>query len=170
MLETVQQDEKQINLLSAHKKQALILYGYLDADEDYYKAKQNKIVVLKPKISISQPKGDIEMKNITYRPKEKRYIGRKQLLGHTITVYAKTQKECSSKLNAMIRIAKQELIKQPQPTGLSFVEYWDRWYQQNKAPFIADTTRADFEILKRKLEPIHQIKLKQLDKNTILNF
>lgn len=27
--------------------------------------------------SISKPKGDIDMKNVTYRPREKRYIGRK---------------------------------------------------------------------------------------------
>ena len=109
------------------------------------------------------------MKNITYRPKEKRYIGRKQINGQIILVYAKTQKECYSKLNNLIKITKNKLTIE-KISSFTVEEYWDKWYKENKEPFIATTTKEDFMIIKRKLSPIFQIKISQLTKEKILFF
>jgi len=89
---------------------------------------------VKVKISTPKPKGDVEMKNITWRPKEKRYIGRKQINGITYTAYAKTQLACLKKLNKMIKQVKEEnnsIVKQRH--YYTFEEYWDKWYIENKS-------------------------------------
>ncbi|HIV01032.1 MAG TPA: hypothetical protein IAA62_00540 [Candidatus Caccopulliclostridium gallistercoris] len=43
------------------------------------------------------------MKNIQYRIIDKRYIGRKQINGKILTVYAKTQKDCLEKLKEALK-------------------------------------------------------------------
>ena len=110
------------------------------------------------------------MKNITYRPNEKRYIGRKQILGQKITVYAKTQKECYKKLNEQIKIIKSKLEPVKEQNQFTVEQYWNKWYKENKEPFIADSTRDDFKIIKNKIAPIYAIKLNKLSKEKILEF
>ena len=149
------------------------LKGLIDSStEDVYsdvaKPKKKKEI---SKVSISKPKGDIEMKYVTYRPFEKRYIGRKQINKKVITVYAKTQRECLNKLNLEIKKIKSDFeLFSSQKAQLNFITYWNKWYEQNKKPFIADTTKNDFNIIKRKLEPLYQIKLTKLSKDVILDF
>lgn len=111
------------------------------------------------------------MKNITWRPKEKRYIGRKQVNGMTYTVYAKTQLACMKKLNTLIKQVKEEnntIVKQKH--SFTFEEYWNKWYKENKYPFIADSTRDEFEILKRKCKPLYNLKLNKITKENLLTF
>ncbi len=111
------------------------------------------------------------MKNITYRPNEKRYIGRKQIHKTIITVYAKTQRECINKLNEKIKQLKLNFEKVPgNSTGPTLLTYWDKWYKQNKEPFIADSTKKDFKYIKQKLEPLFNVKLNKLTKDCILSF
>lgn len=153
-----------------------MLIGYAEAEDEIYKYRREKIVVLNPKdnhnrqISISKPKGDVEMKNIYYRPTEKRYVGRKQIFGTSIEVYGKTQIECYKKLNEKIRQLKSKIANPYSKTPQTFIVCWDKWYKQNKEPFIADTTRDDFQILRRKLSPIHNTNIKKLSKDAILEF
>ena len=132
--------------------------------------KQNLKLQRFEKVSISKPKGDIEMKNITYRASEKRYIGRKQLHGKIVTVYAKTQAECLKKLNQQIRELKNEWqIKQKfKQKAITFKEYWEKWYKENKENYIADGTKQEYEIAKRKFEPLHNIPLKNITKEILL--
>ena len=111
------------------------------------------------------------MKNITYRPKEKRYIGRKQIHQFKIIVYAKTQKACVEKLNNEIKRIKDNIKNNKQQiNSYTVLEFWNKWYKENKEPFIADTTKDDFKILKNKLTPIHNIPLSKLTKEKILEF
>lgn len=126
--------------------------------------------IIRTKISI-KPKGDIEMKNIIYRPLEKRYIGRKQINKKLITVYGKTQKECLNKLNQEIKLVKNNLIEcNYKHNQFNVITYWDKWYNENKRPFIADTTREEFNILRKKITPLHNIPLNKLSKEKILDF
>jgi len=41
---------------------------------------------------------------------------------------------------------------------------------RKQIPFIADSTREDFEIIKRKCKPLYEIKLSQITKEILLNF
>lgn len=120
------------------------------------------------KVSISKPKGDVEMKNITYRAREKRYIGRKQIFGNIITVYAKTQKDCLMKLNEKIREKKEEFTTKKEICQYTVKRYWEKWYVENKEPFIAESTKEDFIYIKKKIEPIFNINLRKLSKEIIL--
>lgn len=151
-------------------------YGWLLADAEIIQMRREHIKLVQnesasKKVSMSKPKGDIEMKNITYRANEKRYIGRKQIHGEILTVYAKTQKECMSKLNEKIKKVKSELKKKTQKSSqFTVLEYWEKWYKENKEPFIADSTKKDFGYVKNKLAPLFQIRLSQLTKEKILDF
>lgn len=130
----------------------------------------NTKTVPNKKISISKPKGDIDMKNIVWRPKEKRYIGRKQVDKNIIVVYGKTQKECLEKLNKKIKELKSDYSNAVKTKTNSFINCWNKWYQQNKEPFIADSTKDDFKIITKKLKPLYDISLKNLNKDKLLEY
>lgn len=119
---------------------------------------------------ISKPKGDVDMKNISYRPKEKRYIGRKQILNKVITVYGKTQIECLTKLNKKIREFKSDVQLHSFTSGFTVLQFWEKWYKENKYPFLSDRSREDYEIVKRKIAPIHNLALTKLTKEVLLQF
>ena len=110
------------------------------------------------------------MKNIVWRSKEKRYIGRKQINNQIITVYAKTQKDCINKLNIKIKEIKAKYKNKIPSKNNTFLNCWNKWYEQNKEPFIAETTKDDFKIIKNKLTPIFDINIKNLNKDKLLNF
>lgn len=110
------------------------------------------------------------MKNISYRPREKRYIGRKQILNKKITVYAKTQVECLMKLNKKIKEVKADFQLHSFTSKITVLQFWEKWYKENKYPFLSDTSRDDYEIVKRKIEPIHDIALTKLTKEVLLSF
>lgn len=169
-------DNHIIEETTEHKKQTLLLIGSLDGNDAKYELQRNKITVLNTKevtvkkFNSVRPKGDIELKNITYRPKEKRYIGRKQIFNQRITVYAKTQAECLNKLNAEIRKIKSDFQIGNFKTKLSVLDYWNKWYAENKEPFLADKTKEDYQIVKRKFSPLHHLPLTKLTKETLLAF
>ena len=157
------------------KKQILVLIGYLEAEDKIIEEKRNNFVVITPKshknkISISKPKGDIEMRNIYFRPTEQRYVGRKRIMNKTIEVYAKTQSECLYKLNQKIKALKKDFKTLTEIKPNTFVACWDKWYQQNKEPFIADSTREDFQILRKKLTPLFELNIKKISKDVLLNY
>lgn len=68
------------------------------------------------------------MKNISYRKYDNRYIGRKQINGHKIIVYGKTQKECLTNLKKELKKITLETNSQSK----NFSELWDKWYLENK--------------------------------------
>ncbi len=121
-------------------------------------------------ISKSKPKGDIEMKNICYRPKEKRYIGRKQFMNKIVTVYAKTQLDCQKKLNNEINKIKINLNSTPKCNKITLIQYWDKWFNENKKPFLASKTIEEYNIVKRKFNNIYNLELTKINKETLLSF
>lgn len=122
-------------------------------------------------VLISESKGDEEeIKNVYYRPKEKRYIGSKMIKGHRIQVYGKTKKECYKKLKNEI-----EKINQLIKTGLksskgnpTLKEYWEKWYKESKKPAnLAEKTLKDIKRVFEILKPLHNLKLKNIGKEQI---
>ena len=110
------------------------------------------------------------MKNIYYVPKEKRYIGRKQFKGQIITVHAKTQLECKEKLQEQLRELTKMIIRPTKKRTLTFKEFVERWYKQDKEPFIAESTKKDLLSILRTFKPIEQISLSQLSKDVIQKY
>lgn len=166
MLEEFEKGENEYN------RPFLLINNTKDLKNDFTKLNNSQQNFSKKKISISKPKGDIEMKNIIWRPKEKRYIGRKQIDKKVITVYAKTQKECYNKLNLKIKEAKLKLndIVNTNANTNTFINCWDKWYKQNKEPFIAESTKDDFKIIKNKLKPLFDINIKNINKDKLLEY
>ncbi len=108
------------------------------------------------------------MKNIQYRIIDKRYIGRKQINGKIITVYAKTQKECLDKLKESIRQATSFNPKQEKNKYL-FKDLYMSWYKQEKEPFITSGTKRDIILAFNKLDCFHNININKLTKQEIIN-
>lgn len=105
------------------------------------------------------------MKNISYRKYDNRYIGRKQINGHKIIVYGKTQKECLSNLKKELKKITLETNSQSK----NFSELWDKWYLENKKPFITKETAKDIERIKNTLSALHKFDVTQIDKSKILD-
>lgn len=119
--------------------------------------------------SLSQKKGDEDLKNITYNIKEKRYVGRKQIKKHLIIVHGKTQLECKQKLKEKIdEFFNNKLVNVKQTITLS--SFWDKWYSQDKEPFIAETTKKDILKIHKYLSPILENPINKVNKDMILNF
>lgn len=53
---------------------------------------------------------------------------------------------------------------------MTVLQYWDKWYAENKRPFISDGTRKEFELIKKKMQPIWNCRLTELTKENILLF
>lgn len=108
------------------------------------------------------------MKNIQYRISDKRYIGRKQINNNLITVYAKTQKECLNKLNLAIKNfnSNKNAIK---TKSTLFIDFWNKWFNENKKPFVTKETAKDIERIKNKLESLHNIPISKINKDMIVN-
>lgn len=150
-----------------------VILGYIEGDYAYYELERDKFVVFPQKTNkehISKPKGDVDMKNISYRPREKRYIGRKQILNKLITVYGKTQIECLMKLNKKIKEFKSDFQLHSFTSGFTVLQFWEKWYKENKYPFLSDRSREDYEIVKRKIAPLHNLPLSKLTKEVLLQF
>lgn len=121
--------------------------------------------------SVSQPKGDIEMKNITYIAKEKRYIGRKCINKQTITVHAKTQLECRDKLRQAIKdFLSCKTKKAEKKKQITLSEFWDKWFEQDKKPFVSEKTVADFGYIKKSLGKLCEMPITKINKDNILDF
>lgn len=129
---------------------------------------QNKEVKKVNSISKIKPKGDIELKNIHYRFTDKRYIGRKQINNKLITVYANTQKECAEKLKDAISHFLCGGQTKTKSSAVTFVKYWDKWFEENKKPFITKDTAEQIERVKRRTESIHNLPIKSINKDILL--
>lgn len=108
------------------------------------------------------------MKNIQYRIIDKRYIGRKQINGKILTVYAKTQKDCLEKLKEAIKEATSFNTKQEKAKNI-FKDLYMTWYKQEKEPFITEGTKNDILLAYKKLERFHNVSINKLTKQEIIN-
>jgi len=117
-------------------------------------------------------KGDLDLKNITYRLIDNRYIGRKQINGKKYIVYAKTQKECYEKLKKAIQ-ENDGIITSSSMTNknkITLIEYFNKWYENDKEPFLSEGAKKDILSVKKKLEPLHKLPIQKLTKDIIINF
>ncbi len=123
-------------------------------------------------LSISQikPKGDIDMKNITYRPKEKRYIGRKQIRNQKIIVYAKTQLQCAEKLKAEIKKALKINVEKKDNTKFLFKDLYLKWFHEEKERFTSQSTQAKILTSLDRLKPFHSNNVKAITKQMLTDF
>ena len=108
------------------------------------------------------------MKNIYYIQSEKRYVGRKQIKNKIITVHAKTQIECKKRLTEEIKIFANNLITKKK--GITFKEYADKWYLQDKEPFVSERTKEDIKSVLKAMSPIFNINITQLNKDKIIGY
>ncbi len=105
------------------------------------------------------------MKNIQYRISDNRYIGRKQINNKIITVYAKTQKECLTKL--------KQKINESQTTSVTIKnkhlvkDLFIKWFQQEKEPFVSRGTQKDIMLVFSKISKIQDMDIKKINKQTI---
>ena len=156
-----------------------MFYAFLKGENEYNKPfllidntknenKKNNIVKKFNSIKTKQ-KGDIELKNIYYRYYDKRYVGIKQIHKQKIIVYAKTQKECYEKLKNETNKIKSLFTKVNTKVKLKFITYWEKWYEQNKKPFITKATAQDIERIKDQLKELHEIEISKINKDKIID-
>ena len=141
---------------------------FLLIDNTKNENKKNNIVKKFNSIKTKQ-KGDIELKNIYYRYYDKRYVGIKQIHKQKIIVYAKTQKECYEKLKNETNKIKSLFTKVNTKVKLKFITYWQKWYEQNKKPFITKATAQDIERIKDQLRELHEIEISKINKDKIID-
>ena len=141
---------------------------FLLIDNTKNEDKKNNIVKKFNSIKTKQ-KGDIELKNIYYRYYDKRYVGIKQIHKQKIIVYAKTQKECYEKLKNETNKIKSLFTKVNTKVKLKFITYWQKWYEQNKKPFITKATAQDIERIKDQLKELHEIEISKINKDKIID-
>ena len=154
------------------------LIGYFDADNDFYDLKRENIVVinskkqeaLKNKKRISaKRKGDADMKNIYYHHDENRYMGRKQIKKHIITVYGRTQKECLKKLNEKVKEFYSNKIALQIKSQPTFLERWNKWFDETKRPYLSKESTRDIERIRDKLVDLHKIAVTKISKDVIIS-
>lgn len=127
----------QLEQLTVARNISLSLKGYFEADEDLKtRKKQNeqKMSIVTVPISQNILQGEIDiMKNITLRA-DGRYMGRKQIDGQIVTVYARNANDCATKLKRAIK----EALRNPKTKKVTYKLYdWlDNWYETYKAPFV----------------------------------
>lgn len=152
------------------------LKGYFD--EKIKKEKQKEVLLInkeKSKKSVKsikpKQKGDIDLKNVTYRLSDNRYIGRKQINGIKIVVYGKTQKECYEKLKKAIKqVINGVTVKQAKTKTITLIEYFEKWYKQDKEKFVSIGTKKDILLVKNKLTPLHNMPVNKITKDIIYKY
>ena len=121
------------------------------------------------KVNSIKPKGDIELKNIQFRPYDKRYIGRKQINNQIITVYDDTQLGCLKKLKKEIKKATSNKIIMFKDKKYSFNNLFMQWYKQEKEPFIKPQTKNDIMLSYKQLENLHEKDIRKITRQDILD-
>lgn len=152
---------EKIEIIKNKKNQANTLL--LDNNKTVKKSVSNKSKI-KP-----NKKGDLDLKNITYRLSDNRYIGRKQINGKIITVYGKTQKECYNNLKNAIKNVNR-ITKTTKDGKITLLQYFNKWYENDKAPFISKGAQNDILLVKKKLEPLHELPIENITKDIIIDF
>lgn len=110
------------------------------------------------------------MKNIIYRVKENRYIGRKMINGHRINVYAKTQAECITKLKNKINNLKKQVVLKTESKQFLFKNLFMQWYELEKAPFLSKGAKEDILQVFKHLQPFHEKSIKKITKQELLQY
>ena len=107
------------------------------------------------------------MKNIQYRTIDERFIGRKMIKGKSIIVYGKTAKETKAKLNQAIKglIKIEEKIKTP-----SFKEWWQIWYEEEKEPYLKESSLKDIRNIFNKMKPIYNIAINKITTESLKDY
>lgn len=125
------------------------------------------------KASISlKPKGDLEMKNVYYRPADKRYTGIKQIKGTKIRVYGPTQQICAQNLRDAVKAfyVGVKKAKPPKVNHITVLYVFEKWYNEYMVNTIAESTKSEILRIKGRLAPLHNVKAKLLTKQMILNY
>ena len=108
------------------------------------KVKSKNVKSAKPK-----KRGDADMKNITYRVSDNRYIGRKNIDKNHIEVYATTQKECYIKLKQAINdFNNNKETKKIIKKDTTLIQFFDKWYKNDKEPYISTGAKKDLLLVK----------------------
>lgn len=126
------------------------LLAKLDAEKDISNLRRSNLIVLSNEIinqnqssqndvSVNNDKGETEtkMKNI-YKRKDGRWTGVKHINKQTITVYAKTQKECLAKLQKALKHLQD---KKSIPTTYTFDKFAIYWYETFKKSHICKSSQ-----------------------------
>lgn len=126
----------------------------LDAEKDISNLRRSNLIVLSNEIinqnqssqndvSVNNNKGETEtkMKNI-YKRKDGRWAGVKHINKQTVTVYAKTQKECLAKLQKALKHIQD---KQSIPTTYTFDKFAIYWYETFKKNNICKSSQQNYE-------------------------
>lgn len=154
----------QLEQLTVARNISLSLKGYFEADEDLKtRKKQNEQQVSIVKVPISRiiAEGEIDiMKNITLRA-DGRFMGRKQIDGQIVTVYARNANECATKLKRAIK----EALRNPKTKKVTYKLYdWlDNWYDTYKAPFVQYKSALQIEAVIKTIKtnfenlPLHEL-------------
>lgn len=100
------------------------------------------------------------MKNITYRPIDDRFMGRKMINGISITVYGKSAKETKARLSQAIKGTFNLEHKNKTPT---FEEWWNIWFKEEKEPYLKAGSLKDLRNIFNKMKPIYNIAINKLD-------
>lgn len=124
-------------------------------------------IIIQTSDSDSMIEEELEV-GIYYDQKNKRYLGRKQIFGRRLCVSDKNKKECIKKLREKINEFKKiKFTKVKKETN--FLKLWEKWFAQNKEPFISDKTKADINLVKAQLKPFHKLNVKYIDRDMILS-
>lgn len=85
-----------------------------------------------------------DMKNITKRT-DGRWMGRKQIDGNTICIYAKTKSECKEKLTQAIQ--KPTIIKKQNKTKIKLIDFATTWFETYKKNQIGVKNQTNYLIV-----------------------
>ena len=129
-----------------------------------------KFIQKKPKSQIKQ-KGDLDLKNIYYVPTEKRYVGIKQINKTRICVHAKKQLDCNKLLREAIQNYKNNNFNHSKnATNLTFENYYLKWFEQDKKPFIVKKTQDDIMRVFNIMKPFHKLMIRKITKDDLLSY
>ncbi len=137
------------------------LRGMLDATTQEKNSAQNETYVFQNNYKLESE----ETKNITLRT-DGRYMGRKQVDGRITTVYAKTIRQCFTKL-------KQASQKQKKQIDSKFTlhQWLYEWYKTYKENFVSeDTAKKIIRVVKHVSNNIKDLPLTQLTTQTIQKY
>lgn len=127
-----------------------------------------KILLKKPKSQTKQ-KGDLDLKNIYYVPTEKRYVGIKHINKVRLCVHAKTQLECHKLLREAIQDFKNKNYNyETKNKAITFENYFLKWFEQDKKPFIVKKTQEDIMRAFNIMAPFHKLTITKIDKDKLL--
>ena len=148
-----------------------VINSYFQGRADRESAQNQSMQIVTVPISQNILQGEIDiMKNITLRA-DGRYMGRKQIDGQIVTVYARNANECATKLKRAIK----EALRNPKTKKVTYKLYdWlDNWYETYKAPFVQYKSALQIEaVIKTIKANFDNLSLYELTPNiiqTILN-